>query len=68
VPSKERVQRICRAFSDETERHIVRLDSKTLVEKLNRMMIGGELLLAGTSRRAYRAVDRHAKKRLRANR
>src|SRR5260370_33249862 len=40
VPSKKRVQRICRAVSEEIERRTTQLDSKTLVGKLNRMMIG----------------------------
>ena len=40
VPSKKRVQRICRAISDETGRDKVWQDSKTIVDKLNRMMIG----------------------------
>jgi len=66
VPSKKRVQRICRAISDETERRPTRLDSKTLVEKLNRMMTGwANYFCQGPVDRAYRAIDRHAKKRLR---
>src|SRR5712671_1497451 len=40
VPSKKRVQRICRAISDETGRDTVRLNPKSMVEKLNRMLIG----------------------------
>src|SRR5664280_2617689 len=40
VPSKKRVQRICRAISDETGRHTTLLDPKMLVGKLNRVMIG----------------------------
>jgi len=40
VPSKKRVQRICRAISDETGRDKVWQDSKTIVERLNRVMIG----------------------------
>src|SRR6266542_4096878 len=40
VPSKKRVQRICRAISDETGRDTVWQDSKTIVGRLNRMMIG----------------------------
>jgi RNA-directed DNA polymerase len=40
VPSRKRVQRICRAVSDETGRDTVRLDPKAMVEKLNRMLIG----------------------------
>src|SRR5260370_19339694 len=37
VPSKKRVQRICRDISDETRRDKVWQDSKTVVERLNRM-------------------------------
>jgi hypothetical protein len=40
VPSKKRVQRICRALSDETGRDTVWQDSKAIVERLNRLMIG----------------------------
>ncbi len=40
VPSKKRVQRICRAISDETGRDTVWQHAKTIVDKLNRMMIG----------------------------
>ena len=66
VPSKKRVQRICRAVSEETERRTTQLDSKTLVEKLNRMMIGwANYFCLGPVSKAYDAVDRHAKKRLR---
>src|ERR1019366_1570633 len=36
VPSQKRVQRICRAISDETGRDPVRRDPKAMVEKLNR--------------------------------
>jgi RNA-directed DNA polymerase len=66
IPSKKRVQRICRAISDETERRTTLLDSKTLVEKLNRMMIGwANYFCQGPVSKAYAVVDRHAKKRLR---
>jgi RNA-directed DNA polymerase len=66
VPSKKRVQRICRAISEETERRTTQLDSKTLVGKLNRMMIGwANYFCLGPVSKAYEAVDRHAKKRLR---
>jgi len=40
VPSKKRVQRICRAISDETGRHTTLLHSKTIVATLNRIMMG----------------------------
>src|ERR1700747_318816 len=36
VPSKKRVQRICRAISDETGRDTVWQDSKTVVDRLKR--------------------------------
>ena len=66
VPSKKRVQRICRAVSEGTERRTTQLDSKTLVEKLNRMMTGwANYFCLGPVSKAYDAVDRHAKKRLR---
>jgi len=66
VPSKKRVQRICRAISDETERRTTLLDSKTLVGRLNRMMIGwANYFCQGPVSKAYEVVDRHAKKRLR---
>src|SRR5262250_1080852 len=65
-PSKKRVQRICRAISDETGRDTARLDPKTLVEKLNRMLTGwANYFCLGPVSKAYSAVDRHAKKRLR---
>ena len=66
VPSKKRVQRICQAVSEETERRTTQLDSKTLVGKLNRMMTGwANYFCLGPVSKAYDAVDRHAKKRLR---
>ena len=66
VPSKKRVQRICRAVSEETERRTTQLDSKTLVGRLNRMMIGwANYFCLGPVSKAYDAVNRHAKKRLR---
>ena len=66
VPSKKRVQRICRAVSEETERCTTQLDSKTLVGRLNRLMIGwANYFCLGPVSKAYDAVDRHAKKRLR---
>ena len=66
VPSKKRVQRICRAVSEETERRTTQLDSTTLVGRLNRMMTGwANYFCLGPVSKAYDAVDRHAKKRLR---
>src|SRR6184192_2345496 len=66
VPSKKRVQRICRAISDETGRDTVWQDSKTIVESLNRMMIGwANYFCLRPVSKAYSAVDMHAHRRLR---
>jgi RNA-directed DNA polymerase len=66
VPSKRRVQRICRTISDETGRDAVRLDPKTMVEKLNRMLIGwANYFCLGAVSKAYSVVDMHARRRLR---
>src|ERR1700746_3717898 len=66
VPSKKRVQRICRDISDETGRDKVWQDSKTVVDRLNRMMIGwANYFCLGPVSKAYSAVDLHARRRLR---
>jgi group II intron reverse transcriptase/maturase len=66
VPSKKRVIRICQAISSETGRDKTLLDHKTVVTKLNRMMNGwANYFCLGPVSKAYRAVDRHARKRLR---
>ncbi len=66
VPSEKRVQRICRAISDETGRDTVRLDPRIMVEKLNRIMIGwANYFCLGAVSKAYSAVDHHARRRLR---
>jgi RNA-directed DNA polymerase len=66
VPSKKRVQRICRDISDETERDTVWQDSKAIVERLNRLMIGwANYFCLGPVSKAYSAVDLHARARLR---
>ena len=66
VPSKKRVIRICEAISSETGRNKTLLDQGTVVEKLNRMMSGwANYFCLGPVSKAYRAVERHARKRLR---
>ena len=66
VPSKKRVQRIWRAISAETGRDTVRVDPKTMVEKLNRMLTGwANYFCLGAVSKAYSAVDLHARRRLR---
>jgi hypothetical protein len=66
VPSKRRVIRICQAISGETERNKTLLAPETVVETLNRMMIGwANYFCRGPVSKAYRAVERHARPRLR---
>jgi group II intron reverse transcriptase/maturase len=66
VPAKKRVMRICEAISSETGHNRTLLDQKVVVAKLNRMMNGwANYFCLGPVSKAYRAVDRHARKRLR---
>ncbi len=66
VPSQQRVQRICRAISDETGRDTVWQDAQTIVAKLNRMLLGwANYFSLGPVSKAYSAVDLHARRRLR---
>ena len=66
VPAKKRVIRICDAISNETGRDKTLLDAETVVEKLNRMMTGwANYFCLGPVSKAYRAVEQHARKRLR---
>ena len=66
VPSKKRVSRICEAISSETGRNKTLLDQETVVGTLNRTMIGwANYFCLGPVSKAYRAVERHARKRLR---
>jgi len=66
VPTKKRVMRICQAISSETGHNRTLLDQKVVVAKLNRLMNGwANYFCLGPVSKAYRAVDRHARKRLR---
>lgn len=66
VPSKKRVIRICEAVSSETGRNKTLLDQETVVGKLNRLMTGwANYFCLGPVSKAYRAVEQHARKRLR---
>jgi RNA-directed DNA polymerase len=66
VPSKKRVIRICEAISEMTGRDQLLLDQGMVVAKLNRTMIGwANYFCLGPVSKAYRAVERHARKRLR---
>jgi hypothetical protein len=66
VPSKKRVQRICQAISAETGRNKTQLEHTQIVAALNRMMIGwANYFCLGPVSKAYQAVERHSRKRLR---
>lgn len=66
VPSKKRVARICEAISSETGRNKTLVDGETVVATLNRMMVGwANYFCLGPVSKAYRAVEQHARKRLR---
>ncbi|HEX2715815.1 MAG TPA: group II intron reverse transcriptase/maturase [Candidatus Acidoferrales bacterium] len=66
VPSKKRVQRICKAISKETGQNKTWREQETVIETLNRMMIGwANYFCLGPVSKAYRAIERHARKRLR---
>jgi RNA-directed DNA polymerase len=66
VPAKKRVLRICDAISSETGRNKTQLDQETVVGTLNRMIVGwANYFCLGPVSKAYRAVEQHARKRLR---
>jgi group II intron reverse transcriptase/maturase len=66
VPSKKRVQRICTSISTETGRNRLSLEPEKVVETLNRMMNGwANYFCLGPVSKAYRAIERHARRRLR---
>jgi group II intron reverse transcriptase/maturase len=65
-PSKKRIARICESISEMTGRDQTLLDAGTLVAKLNRTSVGwANYFCLGPVSKAYRAVDRHLRKRLR---
>src|ERR1700756_3823559 len=66
TPSKKRVQRIFEAISQEPGRNKTLLDQETVIKTLNHMMVGwANYFCLGPVSTAYRAVERHARKRLR---
>jgi RNA-directed DNA polymerase len=66
TPSKKRLQRICEAISHETGRNKTLRDPETVIATLNRMMIGwANYFCLGPVSKAYRAVERQARHRLR---
>jgi len=66
VPAKKRVKRICQAISDETGRNTTQRDATEVVKKLNQKMNGwANYFCLGPVSKAYEALERHARRRLR---
>src|SRR6516164_6753544 len=66
VPSWKRVKRICETLSELTGRDQILLDQEIVVVRLNRVLTGwANYFCLGLVSNAYRAVDQHARKRLR---
>jgi group II intron reverse transcriptase/maturase len=66
TPSKQRVRRVCTAVSQLTRRSMTLLDAETIVARLNRLTIGWtNYFCLGPVSKAYRSVERHARRRLR---
>ncbi|MGB2823395.1 MAG: group II intron reverse transcriptase/maturase [Phycisphaerae bacterium] len=65
-PSKNRVQRICVEISEVTSRRWLLMDVREMVANLNRRLRGwANYFCLGSVSKAYRAVDAHARRRLR---
>src|SRR6201993_2780759 len=66
TPSKKGGQRLGKGISERARRSKTQLDRKTVVGTLNRMMVGwANYFCLGPVSKAYSAVERHARKRLR---
>jgi RNA-directed DNA polymerase len=66
IPSKKRVQRICEAISETTQRKYLQQTAGELVEALNRRINGwANYFCLGPVSKAYQAVERHSRRRLR---
>lgn len=65
-PAKQRIQRICAEVSDPTQRTTLGASSAERVAGLNRKLRGwANYFCLGPVSKAYRAVDRHPRERLR---
>jgi RNA-directed DNA polymerase len=65
-PAKKRIHRLCAAIGQATDRRGTRRGTAQVVMQLNRMMTGwANYFCLGPVSRAYRAVDEHARNRLR---
>jgi len=65
-PSAKKVKRLCKAISELTDRRHLLLDVRDLVATLNRKLTGwATYFRLGSRWKAYRAIDAHARRRLR---
>jgi RNA-directed DNA polymerase len=65
-PSAKKIDRLKREISDQTSRRWLWMDVEDRVARLNRMLLGwSNYFCLGPVSAAYRAVDRHARHRLR---
>ncbi len=65
-PSKKSIKRVCREFSELTSGRWIGLGAEERVARLNRLLVGwSNYFCLGPISKAYRAVDKHASKRLR---
>ena len=66
IPSSKRVRRLCQVVSEVTRRQYTQQDAETMVETLNRKLLGwSNYFCLGSVSKAYRAVDQHTTRRLR---
>ncbi len=65
-PSKQSVRRVTQALSALTARRYTPVEAEVVVGRLNRLLVGwGNYFCLGPVSKAYRAVDAHARHRLR---
>ncbi|MFA5866164.1 MAG: reverse transcriptase domain-containing protein [Phycisphaerae bacterium] len=65
-PSNKRIRRLCEQIRADTERRWLWREVRDLVDHLNRMLVGwSNYFCLGPVSKAYRAVDTHARHRLR---
>ena len=65
-PSPKKIRQLCCRISEMTSRRWTLLDSADRVARLNRMLVGwANYFCLGPVSKAYRAVDAHARHRLR---
>jgi RNA-directed DNA polymerase len=65
-PSRKRIERLCRAIREATSRRWYLMDAEERIDTLNRMLVGwANYFCLGPISKAYRAIDAHARYRLR---